>query len=340
MLSSYPSLYTIGHSAVANIFDGEVIVEEKVDGSQISFGLMNGELMMRSKGAAINVVAPEGMFARAVEYVTSIQDKLRPNVVYRGEYLAKPKHNVAAYNRTPQNYIVIFDVTPAIETYLSPDEKAAAAAELGLETVPVFFRGKISSPAELRALLERESFLGGQKIEGVVIKPANYDLYGRDKKVLIAKFVSEAFKETHAKTWSAEHGTKGGKDIIALIGTQYTTQARWQKALMRLEEAGKLEHSPRDIGLLIKEVPPDIEKECAEEIKQSLWEWAWPQIRRMVVKGAPEWYKEELIKRQFADVPAENPPATQEGLDVTGSLAVSKTVCVGSSPADPANIEV
>jgi hypothetical protein len=298
-LSSYPSLYTLGHAAVANIFDDEVIVEEKVDGSQISFGLLNGELQMRSKGAPINVVAPEGMFAKAVEYVTSIQDRLRPNTIYRGEYLAKPKH-VLCYSRTPANFIVIFDVTPSIETYLSPEEKAAAAAEIGLEVVPTLFRGRINSPADLRALLERESFLGGQKIEGVVIKPANYDLFGRDKKCVFAKFVSEEFKEVHAKTWTAEHGTKGGKDIIALIGTQYTTQARWQKALIHLEEAGKLEHSPRDIGLLIREVPPDIEKECADEIKQALWEWAWPQIKRQVIRGLSEWYKERLLKRQFA----------------------------------------
>lgn len=301
-LPSYPSIYNLGHAAIADLFNGEVVVEEKIDGSQFSFGVRDGQLALRSKGAEINLLAPEGMFANGVEVAKALHaaGKLRDGWTYRGEYLQKPKHNILVYDRAPTNHVILFDINTGPETYLSPADKRAVAAEIGLECVPQLFRGRIENPADLRALLDSESCLGGQKIEGVVIKPVNYDLFGRDKKCLFGKFVSEAFKETHAREWTKEHGTPGGKDIIGMIGQQLNTQARWAKARIHLDEAGKLEHSPRDIAMLIKEVPIDVEKECVDEIKAQLFAWAWPQLRRMVTKGMPEWYKEELLKRQFS----------------------------------------
>lgn len=61
------------------------------------------------------------------------------------------------------------------------------------------------------------------------------------------------------------------------------------------------EGSPRDIGALMKEIPADIEKECRDEILEALWEWAWPKIRRGVIRGVPEWYKELLLKQAFEE---------------------------------------
>jgi hypothetical protein len=40
-------------------------------------------------------------------------------------------------------------------------------------------------------------------------------------------------------------------------------------------------------------------KECAEEIMDRLYRFAWPHIRRKVTAGLPEWYKAELLRRQF-----------------------------------------
>ena len=52
-LHSYPSIFNLGHRAVAGLLGGPVIVEEKIDGSQFSFGVtVDGEIVTRSKGAA------------------------------------------------------------------------------------------------------------------------------------------------------------------------------------------------------------------------------------------------------------------------------------------------
>ena len=115
----------------------------------------------------------------------------------------------------------------------------------------------------------------------------------------MGKFVSEAFKEVHAATWKDEHGTKGSRDIIQILSAELATPARWQKAVQHLKEEDKIENSPKDIGLLIQETQKDISKECGDLIKEQLFAWAWPQLKRTCTHGLPEWYKEELMKLQF-----------------------------------------
>lgn len=60
-----------------------------------------------------------------------------------------------------------------------------------------------------------------------------------------------------------------------------------------------LTNSPKDIGLLIKEVQADTMREEADNIKELLYRWAEPRISRAIIAGLPEHYKELLLKRQF-----------------------------------------
>lgn len=299
-LHSYPSIYNVGHSAVAQMMGEEVVVEEKVDGSQFSFGVSDaGEIMARSKGQQLVIDAPEKMFAAGVEAVKSVAGLLRPGWTYRGEYLQSPKHNALAYARTPRNHVIIFDINPALETYLSPEDRAAEAERIGFECVPVLHRGKIDLE-KFNALLQTTSILGGPLVEGVVIKPSGYSLFGRDKKCLMAKFVSEKFREIHSGEWKKANPT--GSDITGAIAAKYTTPARWAKAVQHLRDAGQIEDSPRDIGKILKEVGTDVHKECAEEIAAALFKWAWPHIQRQLTRGLPEWYKAQLVENQFAEI--------------------------------------
>ena len=300
MINSYSSIYNLGHAAIADLLKFPVIVEEKVDGSQLSFRLTeDGELEMRSKGAMLNLCAPEGMFKRAVDSITERKGLLVPGWTYRGEYLNSPHHNALTYSRVPRGNVILFDVDQGGQSYVEPIVKSGIAAGIDLECVPVLYEGLVSDAAQFRALLETDSVLGGQKIEGVVIKPADYKAFGRDKKVLMGKFVSEAFREVQGRTWDEEHKPKGPQDILQILRSEYASPARWQKALIHLREAGQIQDDPRDIGLLMKEVPMDIEMECSEELREKLIKWAWPQLRRMVTHGLPEWYKEQLLKKQF-----------------------------------------
>lgn len=295
---SYPSIFNLGHRAIERLLKVPVNVEEKVDGSQFSFGVNHdGEIKVRSKGAQLNVIAPEKMFTAAIDTVQELASVLTPEWTYRAEYLAKPKHNSLTYDRFPTKHLIIFDVCTGEEAYLSYEDKAIEAKRIGLEVVPLLFSGMLEEPSRLREILDTVSVLGGQKIEGVVIKPAAYELFGEDKKVLLGKFVSEAFKEIHAGEWKKSNPSTG--DILEALKIDYRTQARWQKALIHLKERGLIENSPKDIGALIKEVSEDIDADSKDAIKDKLFTWAWPHIRRAASHGLPEWYKDELLKSQF-----------------------------------------
>jgi RNA ligase-like protein len=300
---TYPQIFNMGHRYVKDILTSPVLVEEKVDGSQFSFGVFVNDqhesyMRVRSKGAELTVEAPEKMFKAGVDWVKANMLNLTPGYTYRGEYLAKPKHNALAYDRAPKNNIIIFDINDGEESYLEPSAKSREAERIGLEVVPHLYAGMVSSLDQFRDLLARDSVLGGQKIEGVVVK--NYSMFGLDKKALMGKFVSEAFKEVHQKSWSTENPAK--QDVVQQIIETYRSPARWQKAVIHLRERGLIEDSPKDIGLLFKEVWPDILKEEEQAIKDKLFAWAQDQIRRGVTGGMPEWYKEQLLLKQFEGV--------------------------------------
>jgi hypothetical protein len=314
------SIFNIGHPAIKSLFTVPVQLQEKVDGSFFAFGmfpseqLVGGEwvpdpehleLKIRSKGAMMPVQAPQAMFKPVTNAVVKRLELLKPGWQYRGETLCKPKHNALAYERVPKDNIILFDICTDEETYLGYDELKAEADRLDFECVPQLYTGMVKDAEQFRNLLNTTSILGGQLIEGVVIKPLT-PLYGLDKKLLMGKFVSEAFREVHKKAWG-ESNPKSG-DILQRLGDMYASQARWQKALQRLREADKIINAPQDIGLLMQEVAPDIKKECSEEIKEYLFKWAWPHIARMAIRDLPEWYKNLLLiqqfeKEQFAEVP-------------------------------------
>lgn len=302
MLPSYPHVYNLGHAAIQELLLDPVVVQEKVDGSQFSFGRQDGKTFARSRGADIDLDNPPEMFKKAVEVVNDLDLRglLLEEWIYRGECLSKPKHNALTYGRVPHNNIILFDVNRGgPECYLPASHIEAEAKRLGLEAVPLLFEGMVTGPDQIRDFLERESVLGGVKVEGVVIK--NYARFGRDKHVLMGKIVCEAFKELNR---DAQRAFKPGKsDVIQGLINTLRTEARWRKAVQHLREAGSLTDEPKDIGAIIKEVGRDLEEECAEMIKETLFKGLFGQIRKGAGAGVAEWYKNELMKRQF-DTPA------------------------------------
>lgn len=305
---SYPSIFNMGHKAIADLLLYECNIEEKIDGSQFSFGLfednekpsghyLDMELKVRSKGAIMHPDAPMDMFKAGVAHVKSIQHLLHPGWTYRSEYLAKPKHNALAYDRIPKGHVIIFDINDGERSYLSYEEKVAEANRIGLEVVPRLFTGTINSIEEFRRFLESVSILGGQKIEGVVVKPIGYDLFGLDKKVLFGKFVSEAYREVHSKGWCLSNPTRG--DVIWNLINDLSTPARYAKAVQHLRERGELSESVRDIGNILKEVQIDIAKEEHDLISHTLYRHFIKDILRGASRGVPQWWKQKLLEVQF-----------------------------------------
>jgi hypothetical protein len=297
VIPSYPDIHALGSPATRELFSGPVIVEEKVDGSQLSMTQQGGQFMARSRGKELVDGAVEKLFQSAYDHCKTLP--LREGWVYRGECISKPRHNSLTYGRTPKGFFVIFDITDVNGEWLTPAQKRQEAARLDLEVVPCYHEGEIT-PELVKSFIGRESFLGVAPIEGVVVKPLHYDLYGRDKKVVMGKYVSEAFKEVHRQNWSKDNPQKG--DVLEQLISALKSEARWKKAVYRLRDRGELALDPKDIGPLMKEVTGDVFKEETEWVKEQLFRWAKPHIARSVAAGLPEWYKDQLLSGSFNEV--------------------------------------
>lgn len=297
MTSSYPKIIALGDRQIAEIFDGPVEITEKVDGSQFGFGLVDGKLVCRSKGKEQDLDNPDKMFVEGVEYIKSIQDRLPADIYFYGEYLQKPRHSTLAYNTIPKNHIALFGGITTSREVLTHAELGKWASKFDIDVIPLVHYGD-SNAEHVLELMDRESYLGGQKIEGLVVKrPQPWLFMGKILlPVMAGKYVSEKFKEVHQKDWKKLNTGKGQLEVLK---EKYRTEARWHKAVMHLKEAGKLLGSPSDIGNLMKEVKLDLVTEEQENIKNDLYRLFGEDVLRNATAGLPEWYKEGLLRGEI-----------------------------------------
>lgn len=288
-ISSYPKLAQFESEFTDKFFalDGNILVQEKIDGSQISFMTKDGELYVRSKNVEIREgIAP--MFDLAISKIESIRHLMKEGYTYRGEYVAKPKHNIMQYERVPHNHIVLFDIQDASGKYLHYKESQREAAQLAMESVVSYV---LKTRDEVQLIIHRipkqRSLLGGEA-EGVVFKREAHDLLSPyDNKPVFIKVVREDIKEiNHRKN-------KGFKrtDVIDEIIGKYKTDARWHKAVQHLKEQDKLLGTMRDMPALMREVQVDVFEECGSDIKDMLLEFFRHNISSGLVRGLPEFYK-------------------------------------------------
>ena len=296
-LPHYTKIITLGSSYTENALVGEVTLQEKIDGSQFRWGLNEDkELIIGSKGTIIRHPDENKMFKEGVEYLLSIEDKLKNDYLadtyFFGEYLQKPKHNVLKYERIPKNHIVLFDVLMGGKWIRERKELEEIAKNLDIDIIPELYKGEMNKE-KIKELLIIDSYLGNEKIEGIVIKNYNQTIMlGGNIFPLFTKYVREEFKERHCAEWKI----KSPKGALQEFIESFKSEARWTKAIIHLKEKELLTNSPKDIGLLIKTVQNDIVEEEKDNIKKFLYNKFIKDILRVSTKGLPEYYKEKLLE--------------------------------------------
>ena len=292
----YAKVLTLGSAYTENALMGEVILQEKVDGSQFGFGINeDGELVFRSHNQAIDYEAPNKMFSKVVDYLKSIEGKIKAypkDTYFYCEYLSKPKHNTLCYDETPLNNLVLFDVQAPDGRWADRKYIENIARYLEIDAIPELYRG-IANAETITNLLATPSYLGNEIIEGIVIKNYNQTVLLNGKILpLITKFVRPEFKEKHQCDWKI----RSPKTCLADYVNSFCCEPRWQKAIIHAKEQGNLSQSPKDIGMLIKMIQEDVLEEETEDIKQRLFDFFKDDILSKAIKGFPQWYKEELLK--------------------------------------------
>lgn len=300
-MESYQKISQSYKPEVQDIWEGNIVVEEKVDGSQFRIEISEaGEIKCGSHHVDdLNLV--DNTFKKATDAAQEIFAGYKPttDITIFCEYLGKEKQNAIAYGRTPKKHLVVFDVKMMGQYFSRTSKEAWASNFEGLEVIPLLWSGNAKDFTDevKQQMLAKPSYLGHQagydRIEGIVVK--NYDkFYDVDKYPyleghwLCTKIVNDSFKEKN----KVENPSAGDKFFN--LKESLRAEPRWRKAKQHLDERGEITNELSDLGKIIPEIKNDIIEEEKEVIKEQLWKLYGNELLAHSTKGVAEWYKEEL----------------------------------------------
>lgn len=300
---SYGKILTFGDADLKGLLDEPCYIQEKIDGSQISFMVNEKEqLLVRSKGSLINLDQPQKLFVPAICTIQNLHSlgHIPAGLIFRGEAVATPRHNKINYKLVPAGNIVLYDVHSIdLECDLHWKQVKLWAAKLGIAFAPVL--GTYENPADeltvevlKKIVAETKSVINDKvDIEGVVIKRLEKPFITAHGKVGRGKYVSDGFKEMEKTKKSIRENTF--EDLAPI----FAPEARKHKMVMRLKEEGKWTGTMRDMALLVPQLIQDVEEECLAELKDMVYKSVRKKVRQGLQSGLAEWYKEKLGSGEF-----------------------------------------
>ena len=258
----------------------DMVITEKIDGSNASFRLDNGELRVFSRRQELDEHNTlNGFYNWVVENIDV--DYLENGLIYFGEWLTKHKINYSQENYKNFYLYDVYDTSRGV--YLPYGSVCLASRLLNVEMAPVFYKGEPISTEEIQSLVGK-SHLGAEEGEGVVVKS-----YGHQEFV---KFVSPKFKEVKQPKNKTEK-----KDSLDTWLDYVLTESRITKNIHKLQDENKL---PDDLGLedmgnILKSSSGLIVEDIIEEELDVLIK----EIKRKVGKRYPVKVKELLSEGKF-----------------------------------------
>jgi len=232
--------------------------------------------------------------------LNEIKDVFSSRFRYHGEAVCSTRHNVVQYQRVPRFYFVLYDLQEeSTKKYLSLEELEEEGKRTNLETVATLYRNTDESVSPyvicetlITAITKGEikSMLGGD-VEGVVLKHHSFvDSHGKKVSTKL-KWVTEKFQERQTeKKPPPEKLTHEG--FLVFLGSQFSTEARYHKAVQHLRERGILtDDLPTNITLLVEELDKDLQEEHTNLFKNYLWVEFSPIIKSHAREGFSQWYK-------------------------------------------------
>ena len=290
-MSSYKKLPSIDHGFgkdLGKFTSDRVIIQEKVDGSQLTIFREGDILKFYNKGSVCNVKN----FVFIDAYLQLKLEYFEEGLYYHGESLPNKmkkkgdcviyRPNTCEYLRLPRYNFIVYEIVRLDGTILTPDEMSEKCLKHGLEMVKIYYDSLGSSSLSGKSyneyisdLLEGmneglvESGLG-LKPEGVVFKVLNRNVNER-KVTTRFKFVRPEFSEMNLSK------KKKLVDVLDVdyareIGKLFDVPARRDKAIQHLKEKGKWKDDLyMNVGPMIEELDVDLLKERSDEIKDLLF---------------------------------------------------------------------
>ena len=177
---------------LGHFLDTEIVISEKIDGGNCAIVLNDG-VFARSHAQATS--CPTFDYIKNVHYFAKMH-LLNPDYKYFGENMFAI-HSIEYTNL--EDYFYLFNILDSKKgVWLDWEGVVKEAERLGFKTVPVRFKGKVSSILEVKDFMDKEilneSVLGGN-CEGFVLRIAG-EVQAEDFSQYFAKYVRHGHVQT------------------------------------------------------------------------------------------------------------------------------------------------
>lgn len=225
----YPKIHRLGKEETDGILESTVIIQEKIDGANISIFEHEGKVRCGTRTRMLPEDESFNGFQEAVKANLNLvmYFSRNPDYILYGEWLVK--HTIT-YPDEAYRKIYLFDIYDKTNDIWLPQEEVKAEAEfLGLEYPYIFSTGKFEAEAI-------QEFVGKSAIapagEGVVIKHEGFVNKFGDH--VYAKLVHQKFKESNAIVFGGNN--KHSETYWEMyVVNKYCTVARVQKVIQKLQ---------------------------------------------------------------------------------------------------------
>lgn len=262
-LSKYQHVSRITNDEVDGLLDGEVIVQNKIDGANfnVAWTEERGHIIASRNSAKSLGGKPETGFRGAVEYClnhTGIMI-LSKQFILRGEWLVRHSIN---YPKDSMHHFYVFDMQRYKDhSYVHPDEYIPLLTQYGIRYIPILARLTNPSIEELTKLVEGPDEFGADQKEGIVVK--RYDFVNKYKRVQWGKIIHPSFEIKNKLTFKP----RNADDITIKFASETVTQHLVLKTIAKV----KLEDSNGNIN--IKQMPHILGLVWYDVFHENLWDF-------------------------------------------------------------------
>lgn len=195
----YQHIERLGTTETAGIEEGVCYIFPKIDGTNGSIWLEDGNIKTGSRNRELDLTADNAGFHQWVMQQENIKQffVIHPEARLYGEWLVP--HTIKTYRDEAWKKFYVFDVIDS-DKYLSYEEYSPVLERCGIDYIPAICKINNPTAEKLIEMLDKNVFLikdGMGTGEGIIIK--NYDYINRFGRVTWAKIVKNEFKDQHCK---------------------------------------------------------------------------------------------------------------------------------------------
>ena len=294
--SSIENLYKNG-----DILLGEVVVTEKLHGTNCRFGWIDDTFYIGSRNNTILTWKEDGTeiynkendgynFCDWLRGAVSFVDLPRDTLFY-GEFFGSGVQKGMKYFDVIKRHFAVFDVKQG-EDYLDYDDAVKIVTDNKLDFVPLVFRGKLNLDGAKELIDVSSTWALAHNTdciaEGVVIKPIKETRDFRDNRVIV-KLKGEKWSEVAKAPKMPKERSKFYED-----GKAYCTKARVINTIDKLRQEVNEELEMLHVPNLLRLFNTDVEKGAVDDLPLS------KKDRKEFMKGASsdvvKYYKEWLLE--------------------------------------------